>query len=84
MPQNQTAVNNNFSFRYFPKAVYPVHQAFIVILMTIFSSWADFQIKLRFGDSAFNSAKMAVPCFVLDIIYLLIKKKKVIKYFDTL
>lgn len=58
--------------------------AFTVILMTVYSTWADFQIRLRVGASAFSSAKMAVPCFVLDITIYLFGEKKAIKYFGTL
>lgn len=60
--------------------VYPVHvTAFLVILMIILSSWANFQIRLRSGNSAFSSAKMALPCFFFlwaTLVCLFGKKKK--------
>lgn len=60
--------------------VYPVHvTAFLAILMIILSSWANFQIRLRSGNSAFSSAKMAPPCFFFlqaTLVCLFGKKKK--------
>lgn len=60
--------------------VYPVHvTAFLVILMIILRSWANFQIRLKSGNSAFSSAKMAPPCFFFlraTLVCLFGKKKK--------
>lgn len=74
----QEPINNHeFSFRYVCKSIYPLHVIpFIVILKVILSSWDNFQIRLRFGYSAYRSTKIAAPCFffLLDFLIFLFEK----------